>query len=89
MSEVTTSNTSDVSTQTPNPRPPILRTVSMPTTPTSSLAANPWYQRKFELVCSSFFFRVFFMFVVFFYSFVMSSKKKYEMNIRIYQKNIN
>jgi len=67
MSEVTTSNTSDVSTQTPNPRPPILRTVSMPTTPTSSLAANPWYQRKFELVCSSFFFRVFFMFVVVFF----------------------
>jgi hypothetical protein len=32
-------------------RPPMVRAATLPTTPTSPLATNPWYQKKFELVC--------------------------------------
>jgi len=32
-------------------RPPLVRAATMPTTPTSPLATNPWYRQKFELVC--------------------------------------
>jgi hypothetical protein len=34
-----------------NSRPPMVRASTMPSTPTSPLATNPWYQQKFELVC--------------------------------------
>ncbi len=33
--------------------PPITRAATMPTTPTSPLAENPWYRQKFEFVCLS------------------------------------
>jgi hypothetical protein len=33
------------------PRPTVTRTMSMPNTPTSPLATNPWYRQKFEFVC--------------------------------------
>ncbi len=32
-------------------RPPMVRAATMPNTPTSPLATNPWYQQKFEQVC--------------------------------------
>jgi hypothetical protein len=32
-------------------RPIMERTKSMPNTPTSPLANNPWYRQKFEFVC--------------------------------------
>jgi len=34
-------------------RPPLTRTLSMPNTPQSPLATNPWYRQKFEFVCHS------------------------------------
>lgn len=33
------------------PRPIIARTMSVPITPVSPLATNPWYRQKFEFVC--------------------------------------
>jgi hypothetical protein len=42
--------TNDTSTQTTS-RPPMERAPSLPGTPTSPLTTNPWYQKKFELVC--------------------------------------
>jgi hypothetical protein len=43
------------------PHPTVTRTMSMPNTPTSPLATNPWYRQKFEFVCS-------FSFQIYFYS---------------------
>ena len=37
-------------TSTVHPHPPLSRAATCPTTPTSPLAASPWYQQKFELV---------------------------------------
>lgn len=34
-----------------NIRPPVIRAISMPNSPISPLADNPWYQQKFEFVC--------------------------------------
>jgi hypothetical protein len=41
-------NSNEKSTTTP--RSPMLRSATMPSTPPSPLATNPWYQQKFELV---------------------------------------
>jgi hypothetical protein len=38
-------------TSTAAPRATMARTMSMPNTPTSPLANNPWYRQKFEFVC--------------------------------------
>lgn len=38
-------------TSTTGPRPVLGRTMSVPITPTSPLATNPWYRQKFEFVC--------------------------------------
>jgi hypothetical protein len=43
------SQTDEASTAVP--RPTMARTMSMPNTPTSPLANNPWYRQKFEFVC--------------------------------------
>ena len=52
MSEATANNTS-VSNETSatTSRPPMVRAVTLPATPTSPLATSPWYRQKFELVC--------------------------------------
>jgi hypothetical protein len=55
MSETTANDTplaNDTSTTTS--RPPMVRAATLPSTPPSPLATNPWYQQKFEFVCSAF-----------------------------------
>jgi hypothetical protein len=53
MSETaTTTNNAPLSNDTSaTTRPSFTRATSMPGTPTSPLATNPWYRQKFELVC--------------------------------------
>jgi hypothetical protein len=92
MSEPTVNDaplSNDKSTTTS--RAPMVRSSTVPNTPPSPLATNPWYQNKFEFVCDIFneFDHFFFINMIVFYSIAMLLKKKYMMNILICLKRIN
>jgi hypothetical protein len=68
VTDASASNETSVTTS----RPPMTRAATMPATPPSPLAKNPWYQQKFELVCYIFgIFRNYFVIIIFLHSFAM------------------
>jgi hypothetical protein len=74
MSETTAKDiplANDTSTTTTTSRPPLVRAATLPSTPTSPLATNPWYRQKFEFVCNAFDHCFFFVNIILIYSIAM------------------